>query len=273
MRFPLTIVNRIVSNRRRELFWKKHSIMQSSELNGEAFFSSSNRLPSPCPTWKIGDKMRHPYDPDSKHTSIDPKELPSSYYLLISGVVPRPIAFVSSQSASGINNVAPYSYFGAMAHDPPTVCIGICRNKNGSDKDTFRNIVESNEFVVNIISDWFVEAANHCSGAFPPDIDEIQISGLTPMESTIVKPPRIAESAFQMECKLLSITDIKNDNDIVTSHVVFGRIVMFHVLDPVLEKGVRGFEANADKYRPMGRLGGDTYCKVGDYFDLPRPKV
>jgi flavin reductase (DIM6/NTAB) family NADH-FMN oxidoreductase RutF len=251
-------------------------MMLSNDLHREASSSTTIRFPpstSPNPTWKPGDKESHPYGADCKHVSIDPKELPSSYHLLISGVVPRPIAFVSSQSAAGCNNVAPYSYFGAVAHDPPTICIGICRNRNGSDKDTYRNIAESGEFVVNIISDWFVEAANHCSGAFAPDIDEIEISGLTPINSTLVKPPRIAESAFQMECKLQSITDVRNDQGAVTSHVVFGRVVMFHVLEHVLEKNSRGYEANIDKFRPMGRLGGDTYCKVGDSFDILRPKV
>ena len=110
--------------------------------------------------YHAGDPQCHPFG-EARHRSIDPTALASSYLLGISGVVPRPIAFVSTQSASGIGNLAPFSYFNIVAHDPPTVVVGICRNRDGSLKDTLRNIDETNEFVVNIISKWMVDAANH----------------------------------------------------------------------------------------------------------------
>jgi flavin reductase (DIM6/NTAB) family NADH-FMN oxidoreductase RutF len=90
-------------------------------------------------------------------------------------VVPRPIALTSTLSSSGIRNVAPFSYFNIVAHDPPTIVIGICKSPNGNKKDTLVNIEETGEFVVNIISDWMVEAANHTCGTFPPEIDEMEL--------------------------------------------------------------------------------------------------
>lgn len=90
----------------------------------------------------------------------------------------------------------------------------------------------------------------------------------------LVKPPRVSESAFQMECELTSITDIKNDKGDVTSSVVFGRIVMFHVLDSLVQTSeAKGVEVKIDGYKPVGRLGGDTYATIGDYFDIPRPRI
>jgi len=233
----------------------------------------SKLVSSPNPTWKPGDKQPHPYDINTPHIAFNPKELISSYPLLISGVVPRPIAFVSTKSASGIGNLSPFSYFSAVAHDPPTVSVGICKNRDGSDKDTYNNIKETGQFVVNIISDWFVEAANHTCGAFPPEIDEMEVSGLTPLDSLLVSPPRVAEAAFQMECQLTSVTEVKNDQGITTSNVVFGRVIMFHVLEPLVQKGPRGIEVKIDGYQPIARLGGDTFVTLGDYFDIPRPKA
>jgi flavin reductase (DIM6/NTAB) family NADH-FMN oxidoreductase RutF len=200
--------------------------------------SEANK-PSPNPAWKPLDKQPHPFG-NAAHKSIDPQALASSYFLTISAVVPRPVAFVSSRSAAGINNLAPFSYFNAVAHDPPTLCVGICKNRDGSNKDTLNNIEETGEFVVNIISDWMVESANHTCGAFPPNVDEMSVVGLTPLPSEVVAPPRVAESAVNMECKLSGKHEVVNDKGEVTCIVVFGRVVRFHVLEPLVEDGPRG---------------------------------
>lgn len=202
-------------------------------------FMSEEKRVSPNPSWKPPDKQPHPFG-NAVHKSIDPQQLASSYFLTISAVVPRPVAFVSSRSAAGINNLAPFSYFNAVAHDPPTLCIGICKNRDGSNKDTLNNIEETGEFVVNIISDWMVESANHTCGAFPPDVDEMTVVGLTPLPSEVVSPPRVAESAVHMECKLAGKHEVVNDKGAVTCTVVFGRVVRFHVLEPLVEDGPRG---------------------------------
>ena len=136
--------------------------------------------------------------------------------------------------------MSPYSYFNAVAHDPPTLCIGICKNRDGRNKDTLNNIEETGEFVVNIISDWMVESANHTCGAFPPEVDEMAVVGLTPLPSEVVAPPRVAESAVHMECKLAGKHEVVNDKGDITCTVVFGRVVRFHVLEPLLADGPRG---------------------------------
>ncbi|CAN0362239.1 unnamed protein product, partial [Laminaria digitata] len=117
-------------------------------------------------------------------------------------VIPRPVAFVSTQAADGTVNLSPFSYFNTVGHDPPMLAVSICRNHDGGKKDTLVNIEASGEFVVSIISDWFVEAANHTCGSFPPEVDEMELSGLTPAKSTIVSPPRVKESGMNMECKV-----------------------------------------------------------------------
>jgi len=113
---------------------------------------------------------------------------------MISAYAPRPIAFVSTLSASGEGNLAPFSYSGVFGHDPPVVGFSVCRNRSSPDgkKDTLANIEATGEFVVCVMSDWFVEAANHCCSSFPRGIDEFDESGLTRKPSLRVKPPRVA---------------------------------------------------------------------------------
>ena len=140
----------------------------------------------------------HPFG-NASYQSFDPSEIRSSYSLCISGVVPRPIALTSTLSVDGTRNIAPFSYFNIVSHDPPHVALGICKNPDGSKKDTLRNIEDTKEFVINIMSDWYVESANHCCGNFAPEEDELQRSGLmNPIPSQVVKPCRLAESAFHM---------------------------------------------------------------------------
>eukprot|EP01035_Chromulina_nebulosa_P020627 gene20627-26744_t len=223
--------------------------------------------------WTVGDNQPHPFDKDSKYISYDPKEMASSYYLTISSITPRPIGFVSTQSLSGIRNIAPYSYFGAVAHDPPTVTLGICTGRNGLHKDTLVNILETGEFVLNVISEWFLESANYTCGNFPFDIDEIEVANLTPIPSDYVSPPRIKESGVHMECKLAGKHEVVNDKGEVTSTVIFGRIVKFHVLEPLLINGSRGPEIDHTKLKVIGRLGGEIYTTLGEQCELTRPRI
>lgn len=143
----------------------------------------------------------------------------SKYSMLISAVVPRPIALVSSHDASSTRNCAPFrctecfvyvlfnlctsSYFGIICHDPLLISISVCtRGSAHGKKDTLRNIEDTKQFVVNIMSDWYVEAANLTCGEYPPEVDEIALSGLHTLPSTMVGPERIAEAAVQMECEV-----------------------------------------------------------------------
>jgi flavin reductase (DIM6/NTAB) family NADH-FMN oxidoreductase RutF len=125
---------------------------------------------------------------------FDPSELKSSYNLMMSTVTPRSIALVSSRSSTGVDNVSPFSYFNAVAHDPPILAIGFCR-KGGLQKDSLVNILETKQFAVNIISDLYLDAANHACGNFAPEIDEFLESGMTKVECISVAAPRVAQAA------------------------------------------------------------------------------
>lgn len=119
-----------------------------------------------------------------------------------------------------------------------------------------------------------VEASSHTCGAWPPSVDEFEKSGLTPLASDIVKPPRVRESAFQMECKLYSKNEVFNDKGDHTSTIVLGRVVRFHVIEPLLEEGAYGVPTlNTLELRPCGRLGGDRWASLGKTFDIKRPVV
>eukprot|EP00958_Prasinococcus_capsulatus_P011921 scaffold1187_cov374-Prasinococcus_capsulatus_cf.AAC.11 len=152
--------------------------MESSKYRVEASTSFD-------PDWKPGDKQPCPYGNDMK--TIVPSEH-NCYPLVISAVLPRPIGFISSMNKEGLLNLAPYSYFQAVSHDPPCTVLSASGSgaRGGARKDTQANIEETGEFVVNIMSEWFVEAANHTCGNFDPDVSEWDLCGLTPIPSRTV---------------------------------------------------------------------------------------
>ena len=127
---------------------------------------------------------------------------------------------------------------------------------------------------MNIISEWMVEASSHTCGAWPPSTDEFAKSGLTPLASDLIKPDRVEESAYHMECKLYSKNEIFNDSGVHTSTVVLGRVVRFHISEPILEDGAHGvLTTNTLELKPCGRLGGDRWAALGHTFDIKRPAV
>jgi flavin reductase (DIM6/NTAB) family NADH-FMN oxidoreductase RutF len=188
------------------------------------------------------------------------------YKLMVGVIVPRPIAFVSSISPDGVLNLAPFSFFTAISANPPVVCFSpMVRGSDGSVKDTLRNIAATKEFVVNVVSEDFAQQMNVCSTEFSPDVDEFAASHLTPIPSDLVKPPRVAESHVNMECRLVQIVTISEKP--LGGSLVIGEVVRFHVDDAV----VRDFKADPDLLRPIGRMGGPTYTRVTDRFDMERP--
>src|ERR1700693_4316977 len=143
--------------------------------------------------------------------TIDPgsEQAADIYKLMVGVIVPRPIAFVSTVSAAGIRNLAPFSFFTGISANPPVICFSpMIRGADGSRKDTLRNIEAVPEFVVNVVSEEFAEKMNICSTEFPADVDEFAMSGLTPIPSDLVKPPRVKESHINMEWRLLQIVDV-----------------------------------------------------------------
>lgn len=252
-------------------------VAKEDDRRGEAASRSTTTVTiaapmSPQPDWVPGQSQPSPYE-HSPFVAIDPKEEKGVYPLCISGITPRPVAFISSVSTTGVCNLAPFSYFGLMSHDPPTLSIGIVMNGKHK-KDTLVNIEETGEFVCNIISEWMVEGASHTAGAFSPDIDEFVESGLTKLPSVLIKPARCKESAFQMECKMTSKQELINDEGVHTTTIITARVVMFHVAEPILGLTERGSKfVKYDAFRSMGRLGGNTWSTLGDKFDIARPAV
>jgi len=214
---------------------------------------------------------------------FNPSELASAYNLMISSVTPRPIALVSSRSkpndpkAPCVDNVAPFSYFGAVAHDPPMISIGFCRKgRNMVKKDSLVNIEARKEFVVNIMSEWYLDAANHACGMFPPEVDEFEISGLTKVDDCqVVNAPRVKEAAVSYECQLEHVYPVVNDKGDPTTEIVLARIVRIHVDHTVLAENYDPTKPEVDttKLKPIGRLGGNIYANLGDLVDIPRPQV
>ena len=190
----------------------------------------------------------------------------SVYKLLIGSVVPRPIAFVSTISTEGAFNAAPFSFFTVASSNPPVVVFTVGNRKTPDPrKDTLRNITTARDFVVNIVSGEFGPKMNLCAGDYPPDVDEFQVSGLTPVPSDLVKAPRVAESHINMECRLLYT--ISMSNLINGGNLVLGEVVRFHIDDGYFNN----FRIDQDKLRAIGRMAGNSYTRTQDRFDMIRP--
>ena len=186
---------------------------------------------------------------------------------MVGAIVPRPIAFVSTVSPEGVYNLAPFSFFTAASVNPPVVCFCPLRNAHGRPKDTLNNIERSGEFVINIVSEEFVEQMNMTSAEFGPEVDEFQVSGLTPVPGDLVKAPRVQESYVSMECTLFRIFEISDKPS--GGSIVTGEIVRLHVDDACIEN----YRIVQEKLKAIGRMAGATYVRTADRFDLARPEV
>jgi len=199
---------------------------------------------------------------------IDPNEIPfqDTHKLMIGSIVPRPIAFVSTRSKDGKNNVAPFSYFNGVCSKPPTIMFAPARRGwDGKEKDTLVNIRETKEFVVNIVSESFAEKMILCSTDFDSEVDEFDVSGLTPSPSEKVAPPRVKESKISFECKLNQIVEI-GDGTAGSGFIVIGTIVLFYIDDEVHENG----KINLEKLEPLGRLAGNWYSRTKNPLKIIR---
>lgn len=205
--------------------------------------------------------------------SFDPaaNRMIDTYKLIAGLVVPRPVALVSTVDKDGIANVAPFSFFNAVGSNPPTLlfCPVLRGQKAGlpdDRKDTLRNIEQTGEFVVNVVSNALAEAANRTAAEVGPEIDEFHLARLTPAPSEVVRAPRVAESPASFECKLLQI--VFTGREPGAGVIVLGQIVRIHVAAEIEEN----FRIDADKLDAVGRMAGDTWSSTRDRFDLARPK-
>lgn len=197
---------------------------------------------------------------------FDPANLErnQAYRLMISCLVPRPIAWVSSVNASGIPNLAPFSYFGGVSSNPPTISLSVGR-RGPEKKDTWANIEATKDFVVNVVTEELAPRMVQTSGDYPEGVSEFAEVGLTPVASDLVRPPRVAESPIQMECRAVRILEVGREPDAL----ILGEILRFHVRDELLRNGV----VNPEALHALGRLGGAFYCATTRIFEYPRPRI
>ena len=200
---------------------------------------------------------------------IDPVGLDSReiHELMVGCVVPRPIAFVSTIGEDGVYNVAPFSFFTLLSMHPTVVGFAIGRKRGGSKKDTLVNIEFSRDYVINVVSEAIAPAMNQASGDYPSHVDEFKEAGLTPVASDMVKPPRVAESPIQIECRLMQIMEFGVFPRI--HNFIVGEVLAVHVQDDLIVDGV----IKSDRLKAVGRLGEDLYCRTGDLFEMKRPRI
>ena len=201
----------------------------------------------------------------------NPKDLDirSNYHLMISGIVPRPIAFVSSISNNDEVNLAPYSFFNGFGANPPIVGFSpALSGRTGKPKDTLLNIQETKEFTISIANSSMVGQVSLSSCEYERSIDEFEKTGLTKQESTIVNPPFVGESSFVMECKLYDIVYLGNKP--ASGNLILGEIVMFHISENILDtKGA----VDPNLLDAISRMGGSWYSKSKDgLFEFKKPR-
>jgi len=198
---------------------------------------------------------------------FDPTKIDNTlvYRLLTSIIIPRPIAWVSSISENGINNLAPFSYFNMVGDDPPHVMFST-RRDNNSNKDTLNNVLAINQFVVNMVTKDLAEPMNASAAVVAADVDEFVLVGVTPVPSSLVKPFRVAESPIQLECELVHHYFLE-DHQQGGACVLIGRVVMIHITDELLLDEAR---INNELYKPIARLGGSNYSEQGEIFSIKR---
>jgi len=188
---------------------------------------------------------------------------------MISGILPRPVAFVSTISEEGVENLAPFSYFNMVSSSPPVISFSSIYTPSG-DKDTVRNIRATKGFTVNIISEPWIHQANICCITSPRNVSEWPLSGLRKEPSVHVKAPRVKESAFAMECELLQAIDIIHPTTkAISATLVLGSVKFIHIRKDVLdpERGT----VDPGKMKPIARLGGIFYSRIREGFAIPRP--
>jgi len=198
------------------------------------------------------------------------------YNILISAVAPRPIAWVSSLSASGQPNLAPFSFFNAVCAKPPLLAFAPAMRAPkkseaaaaaGQPKDTLRNIRETKEFVINVVTYKLAEAMNLTSGDYDASISEFEVAKLASAPSKLVRPRRVAESPVSFECKLHQILDFNPGPE--GGSLVIGEIVSIHVDDRHLKEG----RLDRNSLDLIGRMGGIQYTRTTERFEIVRPKI
>lgn len=187
-----------------------------------------------------------------------------AYKVMIGTIVPRPIAWVTTISPDGVVNAAPYSFFNCLSADPPILALGVENKPDRNFKDTAWNIRMTECFTVNIVDRANVEAMAVTAAAFAPEVDELDMAGLTAVPGDVVACPRIAEAPVAFECERYLGIAVSSAREII-----LGRIVRAHIREDIIDPAT--FNSDHEKLDALGRMGGNGYSGTFDYFDLPTP--
>ncbi|MCY1163851.1 flavin reductase family protein [Polaromonas sp.] len=198
----------------------------------------------------------------SDFTFLDARGLDTAeaYRLVIGCVVPRPIAWITTVDGKGCVNAAPFSSYNYVATSPPMLAVNIA-SREGAIKDTARNIRETGEFVVNVATEHTMEAMHACGENYPPGISEIDALGIDLLPSRLVRPPRIASTPVQMECRLDQVVVLGRG----VNTLFIGEVVAFHLSSDVYD----GKRVDSARMRPLARLGGPFYAGLGEIYHRP----
>lgn len=200
--------------------------------------------------------------------SIDPLRNTEreNYKLLIGSIIPRPIAFVTSLSEDGVLNGAPFSYFNIVSSNPPMISLAIQRS-GGKQKDTARNSIKKQEFVVHIVDEDNVEMVNQTAASLPPNESEVEVAQFTLVNSTKISVPGVKQAKIRMECILEHSLQL-GDKEQPGCDLLIGKVVQFHVANELYENG----RIDAEGLAAVSRLAGANYAKIGEVFAIERPK-
>ena len=200
----------------------------------------------------------------------EPKDIsfPEFHKLLLGGVGPRPIALVSTLSADGQNNLSPFSFFNAFGVNPPMIAFSPARRgKDATLKDTYNNLIATNECVIQSVTYSMVEQISLASTEYPSEVDEFIKSGLTPVDSEIVKPKRVKESPFQMECKLVEMKSYGESGG--SANIAICEVLKIHVAEDIFTNGI----IDPKKIDLVARMSGNFYCRANGeaIFEVEKP--
>jgi flavin reductase (DIM6/NTAB) family NADH-FMN oxidoreductase RutF len=188
---------------------------------------------------------------------------PQRYKLLVGLVVPRPIALVTSIGPGGIVNAAPFSFFNVFSEEPPLVVLGLQSRPDGAIKDTPANIRETGAFVVNLVDEALADQMNLCSVDFPPSESEIHAAGLHLLPAKSVPVPHIASAPVALECHHYLTLEVSRER-----RLCIGQVTCLHVRDGIVDPG--NLRVDIERYRPVARLYGNYYARLGEIFQLVR---
>jgi flavin reductase (DIM6/NTAB) family NADH-FMN oxidoreductase RutF len=201
--------------------------------------------------------------------NLDPLSLPvrERYLLLISTILPRPIAWVSTVTPDGVPNLAPFSFFTGIAANPMSLCFAPVNDRDGKKKDTLVNVEATRQFVVNIVGEHVAGKMNQTSAAYPYGVSEFEKAGVAALPSVKVRPPRVKESLVSMECELIQVVTLAEGP--LGGNLVIGKVLHFHCDDSVWNGG----KIRHQDLKNIGRMEGSWYARTQDAFELPRPEL